>query len=115
MTLGLTSTLSDLVQKAVEIELNIVQHKIDDKLRDAHKEGNINKQKSTVVNNLFSISKPNSSALRNYDAQESYDNYNDNIKYSKNQHDHFGNKYLHIFKNSKITFKLKSRLLAKLH
>ncbi|CAF1577818.1 unnamed protein product, partial [Rotaria magnacalcarata] len=51
MTLGLTSNLSDLVHKAIEIESNIFRQKIDDKLRDAHEEDNINK-KPTTINNL---------------------------------------------------------------
>ncbi|CAF4931099.1 unnamed protein product, partial [Rotaria socialis] len=52
MSLGLTSSLSDLVQKAIEIESSIIQQKIDDKLRDVHKDNNINKQTSATVNNL---------------------------------------------------------------
>ncbi|CAF5226294.1 unnamed protein product, partial [Rotaria magnacalcarata] len=49
MSLGLTSSLSDLVQKAIEIESSIIQQKIDDKLRDVHKDNNINKQTSATV------------------------------------------------------------------
>ncbi|CAF4285312.1 unnamed protein product, partial [Rotaria magnacalcarata] len=53
MSLGLTSSLSDLVQNAIEIESSIIQQKIDDKLRDVHKDNNINKQTSATVNNLY--------------------------------------------------------------
>ncbi|CAF4471991.1 unnamed protein product [Rotaria sp. Silwood2] len=100
MTLSLTSSLSDLVQKAIEIESNIAQQKIDDKLRDAHKEDNNNKQKSTTVNNLFNVSQPNPSSLTTYNHQASYDNYKNNSKYNSNKQNHHSNKYSRTFINS---------------
>ncbi|CAF5037091.1 unnamed protein product, partial [Rotaria sp. Silwood1] len=100
MTLGLTSPLSDLVQKAIEIESNIVQQKIDDKLRDAHKEENINKHKSTTINNLFNSSQPNPSSLTTYNQQNSYNSYNNKSKYNNTLHDHRSNKYSRMFINS---------------
>ena len=52
MPIGLSSSLSVLVQKAIEIDTNIIQQKIDDKLRIAQKEENPNKRISSSVNPL---------------------------------------------------------------
>ncbi|CAF3794553.1 unnamed protein product [Rotaria sordida] len=87
MPLGLTSSLSDLVQKAIEIETNIVQQKIDDKLRDAHKEDNIHKQKSNIINNLRNGSQFNSLPLSNYNGHSSNDNNYNNSKSNNNFND----------------------------
>ncbi|CAF3875418.1 unnamed protein product [Rotaria sp. Silwood1] len=100
MTIGLTSSLTELVQKAIEIESNIAQQKIDDKLCDAHKEDNINKQKSATVNNLFNTSQPNPLSLTTSNEQNSYNNYNNNSKYNNNHHNHSSNKYSRTFINS---------------
>ncbi|CAF4705474.1 unnamed protein product, partial [Rotaria magnacalcarata] len=62
MSLGLTSSLCDLVQKAIEIESSIIQQKIDDKIRDVHKDNNINKRTSATVNNLYNDTQFNPSA-----------------------------------------------------
>ncbi|CAF1561048.1 unnamed protein product, partial [Adineta ricciae] len=78
MTLGLTSNLSDLVHKAIEIESNIVRQKIDDKLRDAHKEDNINK-KPTTINNMSNTFQQNSSYSTTCNEQMSNDNYHNNF------------------------------------
>jgi hypothetical protein len=85
ITLGLTSSLSDLVQKAIEIESNIIQQKIDDKLRAAQKEENQNKHKTTIVNNLYNVPKINSSHLSSANIQDSYDNHDHNYNYNKNR------------------------------
>jgi hypothetical protein len=100
ITLGLTSSLSHLVQKAIEIESNIVQQKIDDKLRDTHKEDNNIKQKSTTVNNLFSSSRSNPSSLRTYNEPSAYDNYTDNSKNTNHPQRSFENKSSRTFTNS---------------
>ncbi|CAF3411417.1 unnamed protein product [Rotaria sp. Silwood1] len=87
MPLGLTSSLSDLVQKAIEIETNIIQQKIDDKLRDAHKEDNIHKQNTTIINNLRNASQFNSLPLSNYNENSSNDNNYNNSKPNNNFND----------------------------
>ena len=104
MTLGLTSSLSELVQKAIEIETNIIQQKIDDKLRDVHKEDNINKQKLTTINHLRNASQSTPSSLTTYNEQAShnnnYNNYNNNSKYNDNQPTHLSTKNSRTFTNS---------------
>jgi hypothetical protein len=55
ITIGITSTLPDLLQRAIAIETNIAQQKIDDRLRDAHKD---DKAKSTTLNNISAGMRP---------------------------------------------------------
>jgi hypothetical protein len=98
MPVGLTSTLSDLLQKAIDIETNIIQYKIDDKLREAQNEENQNKYQSITVNNLFNVPESNSSHLPSAHIQDSYNNYADNYNYNKNQNssdDKYSNTFIH--------------------
>jgi hypothetical protein len=99
MPIGLTSSLSDLIQKAIQIETNLIQQKIDDKLRAAQKEEHSNKQQSSIINNLFNVRDSNLSHLPSTNTQHSYDKSSDNYNNNKNQNS-FGNKYSRTFTNS---------------
>jgi hypothetical protein len=99
MTLGLTSTLSALVQKALEIESNIIQQQIDDKLRAVQKEENKTKNSSNIVNHLSNLPQINSSHLSSNHIQDSYINYDQNYNYNKNQNSS-NNTYSRTFINS---------------
>ena len=97
MPLGLTSILSDLVQKAIEIETNIIQQKIDNRLRAAHNEENLNKRQSATINNLHNVSETNAPDLSFIN---SLDSHNINVDdYNKTQN-LFSNKYPSTFTNS---------------
>ncbi|CAF4283162.1 unnamed protein product, partial [Rotaria magnacalcarata] len=76
-----TSSLSDLVQKAIEIESSIIQQKIDDKLRDVHKDNNINKQTSVTVNNLYNDTQfnPSATTTATHHKNTSHNNSNNNF------------------------------------
>ncbi|CAF3399168.1 unnamed protein product [Rotaria socialis] len=102
MSLGLTSSLSDLVQKAIEIESSIIQQKIDDKLRDVHKDNNINKQTSATVNNLYNDTQfnPSATTTATYHKNTSHNNSNNNFNYDNTQNHHADNKYSRTFSNS---------------
>ncbi len=102
MSLGLTSSLSDLVQKATEIESSIIQQKIDDKLRDVHKDNNVKKQTSVTVNNLCNDTQFNPSATTTavYHKNTSHNNSNNNFNYDNTQDHHTNNKYSRTFSNS---------------
>ncbi|CAF4407581.1 unnamed protein product, partial [Rotaria magnacalcarata] len=102
MSLGLTSSLSDLVQKAIEIESSIIQQKIDDKLRDAHKDNNINKQTSATVNNLYNDTQfnPSATTTATHHKNTSHNNSNNNFNYDNTQNHHADNKYSRTFLNS---------------
>ncbi|CAF4436151.1 unnamed protein product [Rotaria magnacalcarata] len=98
MSLGLTASLSDLVQKAIEIESSIIQQKIDDKLRDVHKDNNINKQTSVTVNNLYNDTQfnPPAATTSTYHKNNSNNNFNDDTT----QNHHADNTYSRTFSNS---------------
>ncbi|CAM4811410.1 unnamed protein product [Rotaria magnacalcarata] len=102
MSLGLTSSLSDLVQKAIEIESSIIQQKIDDKLRDVHKDNNINKQTSATVNNLYNDTQfnPSATTTATHHKNTSHNNSNNNFNYDNTQNHHADNKYSRTFLNS---------------
>jgi hypothetical protein len=99
MLIGLTSSLPDLLQKATEIETNIIQQKIDDKLRAAQQEDQQDKHKRTTVNNLSNIPKSNPSHLSFVNMNNSHDNYDHNHDSSRNRTSP-GNKYSRTFINS---------------
>jgi len=99
MPIGLTSSLSELLQKAIEIETNIIQQQIDDKLRAAQKEEQKNKNQSTTVNNLYNISATNPPHLSSATLQDSSNNYGHNYNYNQNRHS-FGNQYSRTYTNS---------------
>jgi hypothetical protein len=98
MPIGMTHSLPDLVLKATEIETNIIQQKIDDKLRAAQTADH----QSATVNNLFNVSDINSSSLPSHDTETSYDNYAHNSNYNNNQNSS-RNKYSLPFTNSATT------------
>ncbi|CAF1632204.1 unnamed protein product, partial [Adineta steineri] len=100
MLLGLTSPLSDLVQKATEIESNIIQQKIDDKLRAAHKDATNTKPNITTINHLSNISQSHPSSSSTRTAPTASNNYYNNSKYNTNESDYSHTHNSRTFTNS---------------
>ena len=99
MLIGLTSSLQDLLQKAIEIETNLIQQKIDDKLRAAQQEDQQDKHKRPTVNHLSNIPKSNPSHLSFVNLNNSHDN-NDHNQDSIRNRSSPRNKYSRTFINS---------------
>ena len=97
MPLGLTSILSDLVQKAIEIETNIIQQKIDDRLRAAQNEENLSKRQPATINNLHNVSETNAPDISFIN---SFDSHNINVDDYNKTPSPFSNKYPRTFTNS---------------
>lgn len=99
MPVGLTSPLSDLLQKAIEIETHIIQQKIDDKLRTAQRNDQQDKHKGTTVNILSDAVQHNSLPSSSVDMDSSRDIYDHHLTSNGNQA-FSDNKYSRTFVNS---------------
>ncbi|CAF1499961.1 unnamed protein product [Adineta steineri] len=100
ISLGLTSPLSDLVQKATEIESSLIQQKIDDKLRAAHKDATNTKTNITTINHLSNISQSHPSSSSTRTAPTASNNYSNNSKYNTNDSDYSHTHHSRTFTNS---------------
>ncbi len=99
MLMGLTSSLPDLLQKAIEIETSIIQQKIDDKLRAAQQDDQQDKHKRTIVNSLSNVPKTVQSHSSFVNMNDSHDNYDHNYDSNRNRTSP-GNKSSRTFINS---------------
>lgn len=105
MTLGLSSSLSDIVQKALEVEAINVQQKIDDKLRAAHKKDGVDKNIPNTINPLQNSFKstsfsPISDKRISAGDTTTVRNYNNNSSNRNNYSRRFGNNHTRTFRNS---------------
>ncbi|CAF1632214.1 unnamed protein product, partial [Adineta steineri] len=100
MLLGLTSPLSDLVQKATEIESSLIQQKIDDKLRAAHKDATNTKTNITTINHLSNISQSHPSSSSTRTAPTASNNNSNNSNYNTNESDYSHTHNTRTFTNS---------------
>lgn len=104
ITLGQSSSLSALLQHAIEIESNILQQNLDQKLRATHITDNTNTSTSTSVNNLSCSSTLGSSLSTSNNKPITSDHPDSSAQHRSNPNGSAGNKHSRTSTNSPTSF-----------